>query len=159
MVSWKAFMKSRRDGYTWPRNKTFIHNPFLDVMGYLRPLKVIYDKKKDVASSFASFSYLSTCARSRQPTGDFDEKRHERKRERRKRNEAMQEQTKRKWKKKRKKKEKATGVKKRSSSVIVRARERGATRHITGRKRRCWDKEHIAESMVLYLTLLEKRWD
>lgn len=39
-------MKSRRDGYTWPRNKTFIHNPFLDVMGYLRPLKVIYDKKR-----------------------------------------------------------------------------------------------------------------
>lgn len=70
----------------------------------------------------------------------------------------MQEQTKRK-RKKRKKKEKTTGVKKRSFSVIVRARERGATRHITGEKRRCRDKEHIAESMVLYLTLLEERWD
>lgn len=148
-------MKSRRDGYTWPRNKTFIHNPFLDIMGYLRPLKVIYDKKKNVVSSFASFSYLSTCAHSRQPTGDFDEKRHEREesgtrqcKSKRKENE-----------KKRKKKEKTTGVKKRSFSVIVRARERGATRHITGEKRRCRDKEHIAESMVLYLTLLEERWD
>lgn len=82
-------------------------------------------KKKDVASR-VSATFQRAHAHANRPGTSMRRDTNEKKAER---GNARANEKKR--KKKRKKKEKATGVKKRSSSVIVRARERGATCYVS----------------------------